>query len=465
MHRLSAVFMALMLALVVPAPTAPAQDADQAASVGVQVSRSGAYPWHVEIEPGTTVVWTLQENWPVDIRGRDGTLWCHMNILNSTCSKTFAGLGHHGYIVEVLYPNLGTSVTTDPDNAVGAATTVRDEAAVNVLADLGAVEILDFWVSFRGNAVSFPSPATIVFVFDGWRGEGAVTGPDGFLCNFSFTGEFCSLTLSDLGKYRFKIYDTQNPGPGAWDRGSVTIQIQGDPPTLSIATPVEGATVSGAFTVTGTASAEAGVDRIRVLIPGRSWETATGTTNWTFAVGGEILPPGPVTFTVRVSALDGQVVEQTRTVHQAVPGPVDLKVTKFYAAKWNAPGEDLGCSHFTCVADPVLFQYPYLIVEAYNGGEYAVTSVLRIEYLERGEWRLLYEENMTIGAGQKERTSTYWLDPLRFGSWPARATIDADDVFPELDELDNQFRRRVDFPTSFGSQISRYNAADLLPDA
>jgi len=55
------------------------------------------------------------------------------------------------------------------------------------------------------------------------------------------------------------------------------------PPTVSITSPTEGATVNGTVTITGTASDSDGtVQSVEVKIGSDAWATASGTTSWTF---------------------------------------------------------------------------------------------------------------------------------------------------------------------------------------
>lgn len=57
-----------------------------------------------------------------------------------------------------------------------------------------------------------------------------------------------------------------------------------EPPTVTIDTPSEGATVSGTVEVSGTASDPDGsVSTVEVRVDGSSWQTASGTDSWTWS--------------------------------------------------------------------------------------------------------------------------------------------------------------------------------------
>jgi len=56
------------------------------------------------------------------------------------------------------------------------------------------------------------------------------------------------------------------------------------PPTISLITPANGATVTGVVAVTGTASDNVAVAKVEVSIDGGAWTLAAGTTNWTYSL-------------------------------------------------------------------------------------------------------------------------------------------------------------------------------------
>lgn len=71
---------------------------------------------------------------------------------------------------------------------------------------------------------------------------------------------------------------------------SITISEDGGggpdttPPNVAITSPATGATVSSPITVTGTASDNVGVRDVRARIDAGTYQTATGTTNWTISI-------------------------------------------------------------------------------------------------------------------------------------------------------------------------------------
>jgi len=96
-------------------------------------------------------------------------------------------------------------------------------------------------------------------------------------------------------------YETRNPISGNWCYGiwlekngwainhyidDISLYTGGgnSPPTVTITSPTEGETVSGTITITGTASDSDGtVQSVEVKIDNGAWQTATGTTSWSYS--------------------------------------------------------------------------------------------------------------------------------------------------------------------------------------
>lgn len=82
------------------------------------------------------------------------------------------------------------------------------------------------------------------------------------------------------------LYARSDDGKDYSEEISITVTVDNpinNPPTVSIYSPSEGATISGTITISGTASdPDEGdsVEKVEVKIDGGSWITASGTTSW-----------------------------------------------------------------------------------------------------------------------------------------------------------------------------------------
>jgi hypothetical protein len=76
-------------------------------------------------------------------------------------------------------------------------------------------------------------------------------------------------------------------------------------PDVSITSPTEGATISGTFVVTGTASDNVAVDRVEMRIDAGPYQLATGTTSWSLSVDTTAYTNGPHLFKARATDTSG----------------------------------------------------------------------------------------------------------------------------------------------------------------
>ncbi|MBI4056070.1 MAG: hypothetical protein HY399_00795 [Elusimicrobia bacterium] len=113
-----------------------------------------------------------------------------------------------------------------------------------------------------------------------------------------------SQTLSNLNPstlYHFRIHSKNGAGDLAvsLDQTFMTQAASADTtsPTIKITSPANGATLSGSFTVSGTASDNVGVTSVEASIDGGAFAAATGTTNFSFSV--PLLANGQHTITAR----------------------------------------------------------------------------------------------------------------------------------------------------------------------
>jgi len=73
------------------------------------------------------------------------------------------------------------------------------------------------------------------------------------------------------------------------------------PPTVSISSPANGATVSGTVTVSGVASDGVAISSVQVSVDGGAFANASGTSNWSFALNTNSLANGAHSLSAKVN--------------------------------------------------------------------------------------------------------------------------------------------------------------------
>jgi hypothetical protein len=86
------------------------------------------------------------------------------------------------------------------------------------------------------------------------------------------------------------------------------------PPSVSIAAPTSGATVSGTVTVSGTSSDNVGVATVSMALDGGAWQTVTGTTGWSSTLNTAGLTNGTHTLAVRAVDSSGNSASSSEAV-------------------------------------------------------------------------------------------------------------------------------------------------------
>ena len=94
----------------------------------------------------------------------------------------------------------------------------------------------------------------------------------------------------------------------------VTVQNGVPSPQVSITQPANNSTVSGTLTVSGTASASAGIASVQVSVDSGAQQAATGTTNWTASIDTSALTNGTHMINVQATDIDGNVGTASVTV-------------------------------------------------------------------------------------------------------------------------------------------------------
>jgi len=105
------------------------------------------------------------------------------------------------------------------------------------------------------------------------------------------TTEIFNVTYSTGDTFNYiQVGDKSTTGVADYHIDDLTLTDTADypstntPPTCSITSPSNGATVNGTVTIQGTASDSDGtVQSVQVKIDSGSWQTATGTTSWSYS--------------------------------------------------------------------------------------------------------------------------------------------------------------------------------------
>jgi hypothetical protein len=86
---------------------------------------------------------------------------------------------------------------------------------------------------------------------------------------------------------------------------NLSIIIAAPAPSLSITAPASGATLSGSVTVSGSASDPVTLNSVQVSVDGGAFSSASGTSNWSFALNTSSLSNGPHSLTAKASDAAG----------------------------------------------------------------------------------------------------------------------------------------------------------------
>jgi hypothetical protein len=111
--------------------------------------------------------------------------------------------------------------------------------------------------------------------------------PNGLTLN---AGGSISGTPSLAGSFSFTVQVKDAAAQSASKNFSINVATSA--PTVAIISPVSGASVSGAISVSGTASDTVSISSVQVAVDGGSYSNASGTNNWTFGLNTASLSNG-----------------------------------------------------------------------------------------------------------------------------------------------------------------------------
>ena len=142
------------------------------------------------------------------------------------------------------------------------------------------------------------------------------------------------------------------------------------PPTVTITSPANGATVSGTITVSGTASDSVGISAVQVQIDGGIFSPASGSTSWTFTLNTNALSNAAHTVLAQATNTSGVTASKSITVNVSNSG-VTLNVVNF-----GATGN--GSTNDTAAINAAIAALTSGATLLFPCGTYLVTSQLTI---------------------------------------------------------------------------------------
>lgn len=105
--------------------------------------------------------------------------------------------------------------------------------------------------------------------------------------------------------------------------------VDSHPPTVAITLPSSGATVTGAMSVTGTASDDVGVARVEIRVDSGSFRVADGVADWAYLLDSTSYADGNHTVAARATDASGNLSTTTEVINvqNAVAPPLAPAVT------------------------------------------------------------------------------------------------------------------------------------------
>ena len=121
--------------------------------------------------------------------------------------------------------------------------------------------------------------------------------------SFTDTGLAASTTYA----YTVSAYDAagNNSSQSSPTSGTTLPTSDVTPPSVAITNPMNGQTVAGTITISGGSSDNVGVANVQISIDGGSYQTAQGTTSWTYNLDTTQLGNGNHTITAETLDLSG----------------------------------------------------------------------------------------------------------------------------------------------------------------
>jgi O-glycosyl hydrolase len=143
-------------------------------------------------------------------------------------------------------------------------------------------------------ATSSIGVASVQFQLDGTNVGSPVTAAP-----YSYSWD---TTKSSNGSHTLKAIAKDTVGNSTTSAGdTVTVSNAVAPPVVSITAPANGATVSGAITVSGSASSSLSISSVQVSVDSGSFSNASGTNSWSFSLDTASLSNATHTLTAKAT--------------------------------------------------------------------------------------------------------------------------------------------------------------------
>jgi hypothetical protein len=138
-----------------------------------------------------------------------------------------------------------------------------------------------------------------------------------------------SLNTSGLaaGGHTLSARATDTSGNTATSAATLSVAADTTAPSVTITAPVSGSTVSGQFTVAGSASDNVRVSQVAVSVDGGSYTAVAGTTSWSTQLSATALTAGTHSVTARATDSSGNQATTSVTVTVADTTPPVIAIS------------------------------------------------------------------------------------------------------------------------------------------
>jgi len=289
----------------------------------------------------------------------EGILWLTTHLSNTKVYNNTI-ISNSNDIAITLGNTPGTNVNSpdiiENNIAIGVNVGIHDYLA---LASDVSLSDHNVWRTGSGSAVQMATNDSTYMTYATWQGYGfdahSVTTNPNLSSSYipqsgsSAIGLGANLTSLGIAALDFDKAGTARPASGAWDAGAYYVGGSGGggdttPPSVLISSPGNGATVSGAATISGTASDNVAVASVALSIDGGAYTAAAGTTSWSYSWNTTGVSNGNHAITTKATDTSGNTNTTSITVtvsNAATPPstPTGLAVvgttTSTIALSWN----------------------------------------------------------------------------------------------------------------------------------
>jgi len=255
--------------------------------------------------------------------------------------------------IGVVGASTATGANIEQNSCMGTANQVFTASVVNAGSARPQLSVVPGSVSFGNVTVNATNTQTIKLTNSGTANltvsQATVSGS-----GFSSSGLTLPATLSPGQSTNFNVAFA--PASTGSVTGSVSVVsnatnspatlalsgtgVSSTPPSVAITSPSNGASVSGAITVSGTASDNVGVSSIQVQVDSGAFSPASGTTNWTFSLNTGSLSNAAHTLTARATNTSGLTASTTVSVNVSNSSGGSIVNVSSFGATGNGSTDD-----------------------------------------------------------------------------------------------------------------------------